>query len=246
MPFALLSAHGSSYMYSYYNIETLLIVAILCVTVLGLIAQARVQSIYKKYSKVPAHTGMTASQVASALLRNSGSSVGVAATPGNLTDNYNPRTGTVSLSQSTYSSNSIAAIAVAAHEVGHVMQYESGYTPIRIRNSLLPVASFASNFSYLIVVAGLFLDKMGYYVCIFGALLFCFAFLFQLLTLPIELNASRRALNMLTEQGFIMGAEQENSAKKVLRAAAFTYVVAALASFVSLLRLFAIANSKRR
>ncbi len=239
MPFSL-PMHGD------YNTEILLFAAIIGVIILGLIAQARVKLIFKKYSKTPAHTDMSASQVASALLRSAGSSVGVTATPGSLTDNYNPRTGTVSLSQSTYGSNSIAAIAVAAHEVGHVMQYESGYTPIQIRNSLLPVASFASNFSYIIVVIGLFLDKMGYYVCVFGALLFCFAFLFQLLTLPVELNASKRALNMLTEQGFIMGAEQENSAKRVLRAAAFTYVVAALASFVSLLRLFAIANSRRK
>lgn len=246
MPLYLMNISSPYYGGIHFNSESLYFIAIFAIMIIGAIAQARVRSTFRKYSTSPAHTTMTAAQVASTLLRNAGSSVGVAASQGELTDNYNPKTGTVSLSQSTYNSSSVAAIAVAAHEVGHVMQYESGYAPISLRNSLLPVASFASNFSYIIVILGLFLGSMGYYVCIIGALLFCFAFLFQLITLPVELNASRRALNMLAEQGFIVGAEQENGARRVLNAAAFTYVVAALASFVSLMRLFAIANSRRR
>ncbi|MBO4562577.1 MAG: zinc metallopeptidase, partial [Clostridia bacterium] len=170
----------------------------------------------------------------------------VAPTAGTLTDNYNPQTGCVSLSQSVYSSTSVAAIAVAAHECGHVMQYESEYGAIRFRNSLLPIANIGARFSYLLVLLGLFMGALGYYVSLIGVALFAFALIFQLLTLPIELNASNRALDMLTSGGYIARGEEEDAARKVLRAAAFTYVVAVLSSAISFLRLLAIANSGRR
>ncbi|MBR0136499.1 MAG: zinc metallopeptidase [Clostridia bacterium] len=223
-----------------------LLILALGIMVLGIFAQGRVQSVFKKYSQVRSSGGRTAAQVAADLLYSGGSSVRVQQISGTLTDNYNPKTGCVSLSQSVYNSTSIAAIAVAAHECGHVMQYESGYAPIRFRNNLLPIASIGSRFSYLIVIVGLFLGSFGYVVSLVGVGLFAFALAFQLITLPVELDASRRALDMLTAGGYIIGAEEEGAARKVLRAAAFTYVVAVLSAAISFLRLIAIANSGRR
>ena len=224
----------------------MLLIAALAIMVIGLIAQARVKSTFNKYSKTQAFCGMTGAAVAENLLDYHGSSVTVKHISGNLTDNFNSKAGTVNLSDSVYSSASISAVAVAAHECGHVMQYEEGYTAIRLRNSLLPVASIGSKFSYILVIVGIFLGSFGYYVSMVGVALFAFVFAFQLLTLPVELNASRRALEMLTSEGYIQEGEEEGAAKKVLRAAAFTYVIAVLASAVTLLRLFAIASSNRR
>lgn len=225
---------------------TLLLLAALGVMVLGMVAQVGVQNTFSKYSQVRASSGLTAAQIAQELLRNNGSSVAVRPTGGNLTDNYNPKAGCVSLSQSVYSSTSVAAIAVAAHECGHVMQYQNGYGPIKLRNALLPAANFGSRFSYLLVILGLFIGSFGYTVSMIGVVLFGAVLLFQLLTLPIELDASRRALDMLNAGGYISIGEEETAAKKVLRAAAFTYVVAVLSAAISFLRLLAIAQSNRR
>ena len=126
------------------------------------------------------------------------------------------------------------------------MQYENGYGPIKFRNLLLPAANFGARFSYILVIVGVLIGSMGYYVSIVGVALFAIVFLFQLLTLPVELNASSRALSMLAEGGFIRGAEQEEGARRVLRAAAMTYVVSVLSSALMLMRLFAIASSGRR
>lgn len=224
----------------------ILLLAALAIMVLGIIAQARVKSTFNKYSGVKGLSGLTAAQIAESLLRNNGSGVGVRQIDGSLTDNFNPKTGCVSLSQSVYSSTSVAAIAVAAHECGHVMQYESGYSAIKLRNFLLPAANIGARFSYILVILGLFLGTLGYYISIVGVAFFAFALAFQLLTLPVELNASRRALDMLSAGGYITGQEEENAARKVLRAAAFTYVVAVLSAAVSFLRLLAIARSGRR
>ena len=220
--------------------------AIVIVMILGAIAQYRVRSVFAKYSQVDSGCGRTASQIASALLAANGSSVRVACIQGSLTDNYNPRTGQVSLSQTVYSSTSISAIAVAAHECGHVMQYEQGYTPIIMRNKILPIANIGARFSYLLVILGLIMGGLGYYVSLAGVALFAFAFVFQLITLPVELDASNRALDMLSAGGYIVSAEHESAARKVLRAAAFTYFVAVLSSAVTLLRLLSIVNSGRR
>lgn len=226
--------------------QGILLIALFGLMLLGLVAQSKVATTFKKYSQTSASCGLSASQVAQALLRSNGSSVHIQMIRGSLTDNFNPKTGCVSLSESVYPSPSIAAIAVAAHECGHVMQYEQGYGAIRFRNALLPAANIGSHFSYLLVIAGLFLGKLGYAVSLIGVALFAIVFLFQLITLPIELNASSRAISMLVSGGYIRGREEEAAARKVLRAAAFTYVVAVLSAAVSLLRLFAIANSGRR
>ena len=225
---------------------TFLLLAAIAVMILGMFAQVGVQNTFSKYSQVCAACGLTAAQIAERLLRANGSSVSIQQTGGNLTDNYNPKTGCVSLSQSVYSSTSVAAIAVAAHECGHVMQYQSGYNAIKIRNAILPAANFGARFSYLLVIVGLFIGSFGYTVCMVGVALFAFVLAFQLLTLPIELNASARALDMLNAGGYITIGEEETAAKKVLRAAAFTYVVAVLSAAISFLRLLAIAQSRRR
>lgn len=220
--------------------------AIFAVMILGAVAQSAVRSTFEKYSRLDSGCGKPAAQVAHELLSSHGSSVKVGAIQGALTDNYNPKTGQVSLSQSVFSSSSVAAIAVAAHECGHVMQYESGYLPIKLRNTVLPVASIGGSFSYILVIVGMIMGGMGYYVSLVGVALFAFAFIFQLITLPVELNASQRAMDMLAEGGYIYGAEQEHGARKVLRAAAFTYFVAVLSSALTLLRLMSIVSSGRR
>jgi Zn-dependent membrane protease YugP len=231
---------------AYDGAYTILFLAAIAIMILGMIASARVRSVYNKYSQMYGSTGKTAAQIANELLRNNGSSVGVAQTAGALTDNYNPKAGTVSLSQSVYGSSSVAAIAVAAHECGHVMQYQQGYSLIGLRNSLLPFANFGARFSYILVIIGLFMGALGYVVSMIGVVLFGVVLVFQLLTLPVELDASNRALDMLTAGGYITGSEEENAARRVLRAAAFTYLVAVLSAAISFLRLLMIAQSNRR
>lgn len=248
--FTLLSYYSSGGSYGYglrsLGANSVLLIAALAIMVLGLAAQGIVKSTYTKYSNMRASSGKTAAQIASELLRYNGSSVGVQQIQGSLTDNYNPKTGCVSLSQSVYNSTSVAAIAVAAHECGHVMQYETGYSAIKLRNAVIPAANFGAHFSYILVILGLFLGSMGRTVSMIGVILFGFVLVFQLITLPVELDASRRALDMLNAGGYITIGEEEAAAKKVLRAAAFTYFVAVLSAAVTFLRLFLIANSNRR
>ncbi len=229
--------------YGYYGGSSLLFIALIGVLILSFVAQARVNKTFQKYSQMPAQSGMTAAEVAEQLLRNGGSAAALTEVSGRLTDHYDPRNNTVGLSNAVYSERSIAALAVAAHEIGHVMQYESGYLPIKIRNTILPVANVGSIAAPYIVLAGVLFSfpNLAYAGCLlFGAML-----LFQVVTLPVEYNASNRALVMLEEGGYI-SREEAPMAKKVLRAAGNTYVVAALASFISLLRLLSIAGRSRR
>lgn len=220
-----------------------LILAVLAVFILGLIAQGGVTRTFSKYSKEPASSGLTGQEVAQRLLDQGGSSVTIRPVRGSLTDHFDPRNQTVGLSDSVYGSRSIAALAVAAHEIGHVMQYEEGYFPIRLRNAILPVASLGSGAAPWIVVLGLIFgmgDLAMAGVWLFGAVL-----AFQLITLPVELNASRRALAMLQDGGFL-SYDETPAARKVLRAAAMTYVVAVLSALVSFLRLFLLARRSSR
>lgn len=227
----------------YGDYYTLLWIAVIAVLILGIVAQVRVKNVYKRYSQVRALSGIPASQMAAEALRSAGSNVRVEQIPGALTDNYNPRTGIVSLSQGTYSSSSIAALAVAAHEIGHVMQHEEGYGPIKVRNALLPVASIGSTAAPYITIAGVLMGSFG--LAMLGVYLFLGILLFQLVTLPVEFNASRRGLALLEDGGYI-AYDERGDASKVLRAAATTYVVAALSTLVSFLRLLAMASSTRR
>lgn len=234
--------YGSYYGYGYGSYDILLF-GVIAVFILGIWAQSRVQKIYRQYSTVGSSSGISAAEMASRLLRQNGSSVQVTQIAGNLTDNYNPRTGVVSLSQGVYGSSSIAALAIAAHEIGHVMQHENDYLPIRIRNMVLPAASIGSRSAPYITLLGVLMGS--YNLAMIGVWLFLAMLIFQVVTLPVELNASGRALDMLQDGGYISN-DQRYSARKVLNAAAMTYVVAALSTLISFLRLFMLARNTRR
>lgn len=198
-------------------------------------AQFNVSSTYAKYGKVHSRRGMTAEQVARMILdRNGLYHVQLGRVRGNLTDHFNPKTNIVNLSDTTCTSTSVAAIGVAAHEVGHAIQHAVGYAPIKIRNSIVPVVNIASQAAIPLFIIGLFFNS-GLMMDI-GIWFFSAAVLFQIITLPVEFNASRRAIAIL-ESDYILEDEEVRGAKKVLGAAAMTYVAAAAMSLAQLLRL---------
>ena len=211
---------------------------------LGLYAQFKVKSTYSKYSKVNNSRGWTAAQVARKILDDNGLyDVQIAHISGSLTDNFNPKTMTVSLSDTVYSSSSVAAIEVAAHECGHAVQHAEQYLPIKIRSALVPVTNFGSSIGFIVLAAGLIFSN--YSIAMFGVLLYSLMAVFQLVTLPVEYNASSRALKTL-EQSLILDDEEVGMAKKVLSAAALTYVAALVSTLATILRLLLIVNSSTR
>ncbi|MEL7610723.1 MAG: zinc metallopeptidase [Bacillota bacterium] len=220
-----------------------LLLALIAVMILGFIAQGGVRRTFARYSQVRSASGRSASEIAGRLLSDAGSGATIARVGGRLTDHYDPRSNVVGLSEQVYDSDSVAALAVAAHEIGHVMQYEQGYVPIRIRNAILPVASFGSQAAPFIVIIGLLMGSFD--LAFAGVILFGAVLVFQIVTLPVEFNASHRAIEMLTSGGYL-GYDEATGAKRVLRAAAMTYVVAALASAITLLRFLMLANRNRR
>ena len=211
--------------------------------VICLIASARVKSTFNKFDKVRSRTGMTGAEAARRLLHAQGIyDVTIQPVSGSLSDHYDPKNKVVRLSESTYHSTSVAAIGVAAHECGHAMQHEENYLPLNVRSALVPVANFGSQFSMLLIVAGLLL---GQFLIEAGIILFCAVVLFQLVTLPVEFNASRRALRLLDENG-ILYQEEVGMTRKVLSAAALTYVASALSAVLQLLRLLLLFGGRRR
>ena len=211
---------------------------------LGLYAQFKVKSTYSKYSSVNNSRGWTAAQVARKILDDNGLyDVQIAHISGSLTDNFNPKTMTVSLSDTVYSSSSVAAIGVAAHECGHAVQHAEQYLPIKIRSALVPVTNFGSSIGFIVLAAGLIFSN--YSIAMFGVLLYSLMAVFQLVTLPVEYNASSRALKTL-EQSLILDDEEVGMAKKVLSAAALTYVAALVSTLATILRLLLIVNSSTR
>lgn len=229
--------------FGYGGSDSIYLIALLVIMVLSFTAQSKVQRTFSKYAQESVSSGLSAEAVAARLLASHNSSVQITPVEGTLTDHFNPKTNVVGLSTQVYGSNSISAVAVAAHEIGHVMQYESNYSPIRLRNAILPVASIGSQAAPWIVILGLLMSS--YQVAMIGVILFGAMLLFQVVTLPVEFNASSRALRML-EEGNYISYDESDKAKQVLNAAAMTYVLAALASFVSFLRLLNIANRARR
>lgn len=210
----------------------------------GLYAQFKVNSTYSKYQKVNNSRGWTAAEVARKILDDNGLyNVNIAHIAGNLTDNYNPKTNTVSLSDSVYSSTSVAAIGVAAHECGHAVQHAEQYTPIKIRSALVPVTNFGSSFGVIILAIGLIFSS--YNIAMIGVLLYSLMAVFQAVTLPVEFNASSRALTTLREQNMLEDDELKMS-KKVLSAAAMTYVAALVSSISTIFRLLLIVNRGTR
>ncbi|MCD8356345.1 MAG: zinc metallopeptidase [Clostridia bacterium] len=204
--------------------------------------QASVTSNFKKYSRVMTRRGITGMQAAQAVLRANGvTGVQFARISGNLTDHYNPRNNVISLSAGVYDSNSVAAVGVAAHEAGHAVQYATGYGPIRLRNAIIPVCNFGSRLAWPMMVIGLVLNTAS--LIGLGVLLFALATLFQVITLPVEINASRRALQALESTG-LLTRDELPMARKTLFAAAMTYVAALATSLVQLLRFILIFLSR--
>ncbi len=229
-------------MYPYFMDWTMLL--LLPAIVLSFIAQAKVQSTFAKYSGVRASKGVTADAVSRMLLDSFGlQRVRIERIRGNLTDHYDPRDKVLRLSDSVSGAGSIAAIGVAAHEVGHAVQDKDGYAPLRFRNGLVPVANITSTASMPLFFIGLVMGNAT--LATAGIVLFSGVVLFHLVTLPVELNASARALQLLSNTGTLTPAEL-GGAKKVLSAAALTYIAAALMGLMQLLRMILIAGAGRR
>ena len=211
---------------------------------LSLWAQLRVSSTFNRFSKVRASSGMTATQMAEQLLHAEGVyDVSVERTRGNLTDHYDPKNMVLRLSDSTANSTSVAALGVAAHEAGHVLQHRDGYAPLMLRTAAVPVVNIGSNLSWPLFLVGLIFSWEPLLYA--GIALFALAVLFALITLPVEFNASKRALAALETNGYLQPGEEMRGAKKVLSAAAMTYVASAFMAIMQLLRLLAIAGVRR-
>lgn len=211
---------------------------ILVGVVICLVASARVKTTFSKYSKIRSASGMTGRQVAESILENEGIyDVSVEHVSGNLTDHYDPRSKILNLSDATYNSSSVAAIGVAAHECGHAIQHARAYAPLVFRNAIIPFANFGSGISWVLILLGFFIgSNSGQLLIQIGIICFSFAVVFQLAVLPVEFNASRRAVRILSDRNILQGEEIEHT-KKVLSAAAMTYVASAAASILQLLRL---------
>lgn len=211
-------------------------------------AQARVSSTYKKYSQIRAQSGVTGREFAQSMLRqNDIPGVTVQPIAGDMTDHFDPRNNTVSLSEGVYDKNTIAAVSIAAHECGHVLQKYKKYGPMRVRNAIVPVVNIASNIAFpLILISILFSARIpGLEILAqIGVWVYFAVVIFQLITLPVEFNASKRAMANISASGVLTMQEQAD-AKRMLNAAAMTYVAAMLASFLSFLRLLLIANRRR-
>lgn len=230
--------------YYYYLDPTYILVvigAIIC-----MIASAKVKTTFNKYSQYRSYSGMNGAQVAQRVLEAAGIyDVTVRHVSGNLTDHYDPSTKTVNLSDPVYNSYSVAALGVAAHECGHAIQHAKNYAPLSLRSALVPVANFGSMLAWPLILIGLFINGRSSTLIIdLGIVLFSAAVLFQLVTLPVEFDASRRALVMLRTQNILSDDELKNT-RKVLKSAAFTYVASAAAAILQLLRIILLVGGRR-
>lgn len=220
-------------------------ILVLIGAILTLLAQARMQSTFSKYSKIRSGSGMNGAAVARRILDMNGlGDVAVNHISGNLTDHYNPADRTVNLSDATYNSYSVAAVSVAAHECGHAIQHSENYVALSFRSLIFPLANLGSTLAWPIIIIGVILGNMGSAMIQIGIIMFSLAVLFQLITLPVEFDASARALKRLNEYG-ILPYEEESGAKQVLFAAALTYVAAASSSILQLLRLVLLFGGRR-
>ena len=232
-------------LYGYYFDPTYVLIVIGMVICMA--ASAHVNSTFRKYSKYRSNSGLTGAQAAKMILESQGIyDVTIQHIGGDLTDNYNPSNKVLSLSDATYNQTNVAAIGVAAHECGHAMQHAKGYAPISIRSALVPFANWGSRLSWILIIAGLFIGGNSSQMIIdLGIWAFSLAVLFQLVTLPVEFNASSRAMQILESTG-ILGTQELQYTRKVLSAAAMTYVAAAASSILQLLRLIVLFGGGRR
>lgn len=212
--------------------------------ILSLAAAANVKGSFQRYSRIMTKRGIRAEQAAEMILRDAGIfDVVIQPVSGHLTDHYDPRSKTLRLSDSVYGSSSVSAIGVAAHECGHAIQHANGYGPLKFRSTLVPIVNFASKISMPLILAGLILGSIG--LTQIGILLFASVLVFQLVTLPVEFNASSRAIRVLGNTN-ILYEDEVGAARKVLRAAALTYVASVISTALQLLRLILLANRRRR
>lgn len=224
------------------GIDSLYLFLVLPAILIAVWSQVRVKTTFSKYSQF--RCGISGAEAAERVLAANGViGVRIERVSGNLTDHYDPRTNVIRLSDSVYSSCSISAVGVAAHEAGHAVQYAQGYMPIKIRSVILPVCNLGSQLSLPLILVGLIFDFM--LLINLGIIFFCAALIFQLLTLPVEYNASRRAVTAIAESNLLTGENDIKGAKKVLSAAAMTYVAAILVSLTQLIRLIAISKRRR-
>ena len=220
-------------------------ILVLIGAVLSIWASGRVQSTFRKYSSVRSRSGMTGAQAAERLLNSQGIyDVTIRPVSGQLTDHYDPRNKTLNLSESVYQSSSVSAIGVAAHECGHAIQDNVGYAPLKLRGAFVPVANLGSSLALPLILIGFFLGGGGSFLVQVGIWMFVLAILFQVITLPVEFNASSRAVALLDQTGILAG-EEGGQTRKVLSAAALTYVAAVAASVLQLLRLLILFGGRR-
>ena len=233
----------------YYGFDWTYLVLILPCMVFSLIASSRVNSTFQKYSTQYSQRRLTGAEAARRVLAHNGvSGVRIERVAGNLTDHYDPRTNVIRLSDSVYTSTSTAAIGVAAHEAGHAVQYARDYAPIKLRAAIIPLTNFGSKLAMPLILAGIlltFLGELSTLLVYLGIAAFGLSFLFQLITLPVEFNASRRAIRAI-EDAQLLTAEEQKGAEKTLKAAAMTYVAATAVALAQLLRLIMIFVNRRR
>ena len=237
------------YGYYYYGFDWTYLMLVLPCMIFSMIASARVNSTFQKYSNQYSQRRITGAEAAQRVLRHNGvSGVRIERVSGNLTDHYDPRTNVIRLSDSVYSSTSTAAIGVAAHEAGHAVQYAVDYAPIKLRSAIIPLTNFGSKLAMPLILAGIlltFLGELSTMLVYLGIAAFGLSFVFQLITLPVEFNASRRAIRAI-EEAQILTAEERRGAQKTLKAAAMTYVAAMAVALAQLLRLIMIFGNRRR
>lgn len=231
------------------SFELYIYIATIIAMFLAIYAQIKVSTTFNRFSKTPTATNRTADEVARMILDNNGlQNVRIERVRGNLSDHFDPRTNVLRLSDSVYGNRSAAAIGVAAHEAGHAIQHATGYAPVVLRSKMVPITSFASKFTWIIIMLGIVImsagSMLGYYTLHVGIALFAITTLFQLVTLPCEFDASKRALVEMDRTGLYSGSELAVS-KKVLSAAAMTYVASLVVSALQLLRLINLVSRKR-
>ena len=225
----------------YYDWTMIILIPALILT---MYAQTKIQSAYSKYSRIRSQRGLTGAQTARMILNQNGlSDVNIELIGGKLSDHYDPRTRVLRLSNGVYNGNSIAANAIAAHEVGHALQHAGAYAPLKFRNSIVPLVNIASQAAMPLIFIGLFFAQFQSLLSI-GIILFSGSVIFQLVTLPVEFDASSRAIKQLASGGILVGPEIEEG-KKVLSAAALTYVAAAATAISQLMRLLLISNNRK-
>lgn len=235
--------------YFYYGFDWTYLVLILPCMIFSLIASSRVNSTFQKYSQQYSQRRLTGAEAARRVLQHNGvSGVRIERVAGNLTDHYDPRTNVIRLSDSVYDSTSTAAIGVAAHEAGHAVQYAREYAPIKLRAAIIPLTNFGSRLAMPLILAGIlftFLGEFSTVLVYLGIAAFGLSFVFQLITLPVEFNASRRAIRAI-EDTQLLTSEEQKGAEKTLKAAAMTYVAAMAVALAQLIRLIVIFGNRRR